>query len=96
MKPRGLLYTDEVEPMDKTDGLKILQPGAIVQLNPTYTRNLAFAACLMIVTEIKTWGVQGFVQALDETRAAVGGQAYYRAHWDEIEDTGGQAVWIPK
>ena len=81
--------------MTKEDGLK-LQAGAIVQLDPTCTKNVAFGACLMTVTEIKSWGVQGFVQALGDSRDEMGGQAYYRARWEEIEHTGGQAVWIPK
>ena len=71
------------------------QKGDIVQLDPVKVLNKAFAACLMTVTEVKTWGVQGFVQALGDNRDEMGGQAYYRAKWDEIESTGGVAVWLP-
>jgi hypothetical protein len=71
---------------------RALVPGAIVQLGAA-PANLAFAYCLMVVTELKLWGVQGYVQALG-TREEAGGQAYYGATWDEIEPTGGKAVWV--
>lgn len=77
---------DEVKPAD------ILSVGDVVQLNPETVRNKAFAASLMIVTELKTWGVQGYVQVLGENRDGPGGQAYYRAKWAEIEYVG-RAVW---
>lgn len=67
--------------------------GDIVQLDPEQTGNPAFAACLLTVTEVKAWGVQGYVQALGETREAMGGQAYYRAAWGTFAATGGRAVW---
>ena len=55
-----------------------IQVGDIVQLDPVTTTNPMFRGCMMVVTEVKGWGVQGYVQALgkDET---IGGQAYYRA-----------------
>lgn len=62
----------------------------IVQLDPMKTANPAFRACLMIVTEVKKWGVQGYVQV--PTDGA--GQAYYRAENGTFEPTGGKAVWI--
>ena len=46
-----------------------------------------FAGCIMVITELKAWGVQGYVQALGEN-GKPGGQAYYRAKWDEIELVG--------
>lgn len=59
----------------------------IVQLNPETVKNKAFGGCFMIVTEPKEWGAQGYVQALG-TREEIGGQAYYRASWDEMELVG--------
>ena len=70
-----------------------LNPGDIVQLNPETTGNKAFAGCLMVVTEPKTFGAQGYVQSLGD-RSTPGGQAYYRAKWDEMESTGGHVEWI--
>jgi hypothetical protein len=68
--------------------------GDIVQLNPETVGNLAFAACFMVISEVHSWGVQGYVQAIGAQRGITGGQAYYRAIWSEIEPTNGKAVWI--
>ena len=69
------------------------EPGAIVQLSPEECGNPLFGGCLMIVDEVKSWGVQGYVQALGENEQ-MGGQAYYRAKWEEMAPTGGMAVWV--
>lgn len=69
--------------MDK----RILDVGQLVQLNPETVSNPMFAACIMVVTEPKPWGAQGYVQALGED-GKPGGQAYYRAKWDEMEEVG--------
>lgn len=63
----------------------------IVRLDPQNTRNPMFSACLMIVTEVKSWGVQGYVQSLGSD-GNPGGQAYYRANWDEFVKVG-HAEW---
>lgn len=68
-----------------------LQAGDLVQLAPT-VGNPMFAACFMVVTELKAWGAQGYVQALGEN-GQPGGQAYYRAKWDEMELCG-RAEWV--
>ena len=74
--------------MDKRE----LKTGEIVQLNPETTRNRMFAGCLMTVSEPKAFGAQGYVQALGEN-GEPGGQAYYRANWEEMEETGGVSPW---
>lgn len=71
---------------------KPLEVNDIVQLNPETVGNPMFAACFMIVTELKPWGAQGYVQALGEDGKA-GGQAYYRAKWDEMVKVG-KAEWV--
>jgi hypothetical protein len=68
--------------------------GDVVQLHPEETGNRAFGGCFLTVTEVREWGVQGYVQALGESREERGGQAYYRARWGEFEPTGGRAVWM--
>lgn len=68
--------------------------GDIVHLNPVTCNNPMFAGCLMVVTEVKTWGAQGYVQALG-ANGKPGGQAYYRAKWIEFEPTEGTAIWMP-
>jgi hypothetical protein len=53
-----------------------------------------FAGCLMVVTEKRDWGLMGYVQALGEN-GEPGGQAYYRARWEEIEPlTDGMVPWV--
>ena len=69
-----------------------LKVGQLVQLNPETVRNTMFAACIMVVTEPKKFGAQGYVQALGSD-GHTGGQAYYRATWDEMEPVG-FAEWV--
>jgi hypothetical protein len=74
----------------KPDDPRIM-PGAVVQLSPHFG-NLAFACSFMTVTERKVFGAQGYVQVLG-TREGPGGQAYYRANWDEMEYVG-MCTWM--
>lgn len=67
-----------------------LKVGDVVQLGPE-TGNMAFRYCFMIISEMKSFGAQGYVQALG-TREEIGGQAYYRANWKDMEYVG-KAVW---
>lgn len=67
-------------------------PGLVFQIDPEFDGNKAFAGCFLVATEIKTWGVQGYVQALGETRSERGGLAYIRIKWEDIEFIG-TAVW---
>ena len=69
-----------------------IQVGDIVQLDPVTTTNPMFRGCMMVITEVKSWGVQGYVQAIG-TREQIGGQAYYRAVNDTFERCG-KAVWV--
>lgn len=69
--------------MQKIDLLE----GHVVQLNPETVKNPMFANCMMVVTECKSWGAQGYVQGLGEN-GEPGGQAYYRATWEEMEFVG--------
>lgn len=66
-----------------------LQPGDIVQLDPHTTHNPLFAGRLLVVTEVKPWGVQGYVH-----NAGTDGAAYYRAETGTFEPTGGRAPWV--
>lgn len=74
------------ESMTKEIG-ETLKPGDVVQLDPTACKNPMFGACFMTVTEVRGWGCQGYVQALGEN-GKIGGQAYYRATWDEVHHIG--------
>jgi hypothetical protein len=64
----------------------ILTQGSIVQVDPSKDM---FAGCMVVVTEVKSWGVQGYVQNAGEA-----GQAYIRLSTGDFENTGGMAVWI--
>lgn len=68
-----------------------LKEGEVVQLSPIACRNPMFGGCMMVVTEPKPWGAQGYVQALGQG-GKMGGQAYYRATWEEMEVVG-ITVW---
>lgn len=58
----------------------------IVQVNPAYE---VFRGCLVVVTEVKSWGIQGYVQS-----AGVPGQQYIRLKTEDFEATGGKAPWV--
>lgn len=60
--------------------------GDIVQVAPDKEM---FGACMVVVTELKSWGIQGYVQS-----AGVAGQQYIRLKSDEYEYTGGRAIWM--
>jgi hypothetical protein len=60
--------------------------GDIVQVNPEVE---VFGGCMVVVTELKPWGIQGYVQS-----AGVPGQQYIRLKTKQIETTGGKAVWV--
>ena len=64
----------------------MIEVNDIVQVNPEYE---TFGGCMVVVTELKTWGIQGYVQS-----AGVSGQQYIRLKFADIEPTGGKAVWV--
>jgi hypothetical protein len=70
-----------------------LSEGDVVQLIPGIVGNPMFAGCFMTVTEPKSWGAQGYVQALGKDEKP-GGQAYYRATWEEMTAPIGKAEYI--
>ncbi len=67
-----------------------LEKGMVVQLSPTIA-NQMFAYCMMTISEVKTFGAQGYVQALGAD-GKPGGQAYIRVKWEDMEYVG-RAVW---
>lgn len=66
---------------------RTLQAGDVVQIDPEY--DPCFGACFMTVTEPKTWGAQGYVQA-----PGVKGQAYYRCPFKAMEYVGRAAFLL--
>jgi hypothetical protein len=63
----------------------MIEVGDIVQVDPSKE---VFGACMVVVTEVKSWGIQGYVQS-----AGVEGQQYIRLNFDDFELTGGKAIW---
>ena len=63
----------------------------MVQLAPEGDH--AFWGCFLLVTEVKPWGVQGFV-CMPGERGRPPGAAYFRAKWDQFEYIG-EAAWGP-
>jgi hypothetical protein len=63
----------------------MIKVGDIVQVDPLFEM---FGACMVVVTEVKDWGIQGYVQS-----ANVEGQQYIRLKTEMFEPTGGVAVW---
>lgn len=59
--------------------------GTIVQVTPEHSKR--WGACLVIVTEVKRWGIQGYVVIPSQ------GDAYLRLKTGEFE-TCGTAVWM--
>ena len=69
-----------------------LQVGDVVQISPEY-KGKAFAGCMAVVTEPKSFGFQGYVQGLGQNQDESGGQAYIRINWEDFEFVG-RATWI--
>lgn len=46
-----------------------------------------WAACLVVVTEVRPWGIQGY------TTIPRGGNAFIRLKYEDIEQTRGRVVW---
>lgn len=63
-----------------------MKEGEIVQVSPTVE---TFGGCMVVVTEVKDWGIQGYVQS-----AGVPGQQYISLKTGDFEATGGKAVWV--
>lgn len=63
-----------------------LNIGSVVQLNPNLDR---FGACLMVVSEPKDFGAQGYVTIPGRQTATV----YYRAKWEDMEYVG-ESTWV--
>lgn len=59
--------------------------GDVVQIDPAHDE--VFGSCFLVVTEVKSWGVQGYV------KVPGGGDAYYRVAFNKIVLIG-IAIWI--
>lgn len=65
-----------------------LAVGDIVQIAPEH--DARFGCCLMVVSELKKWGVEGYVSIPHKNGSR---QAYYRCPFEEMELVG-HAEWV--
>jgi hypothetical protein len=69
-----------------------LAVGEIVQISPEASGGTErFGGCLMVVTEPKSWGAQGYVK-----NAGRAGLFFLNARWSDMEPTGGMVVWADR
>lgn len=61
------------------------QPGDVFQINERHGRN-GWIGALVLATEIRLWGIQGFVAHVEthDTQA----KAFIRLKWDELDFVG--------
>lgn len=71
--------------MNSNTKREVLRKGDLVQINPAVD---TFGGSFMVVHEVNDWGVMGYGQ-----NAGQSGQWYLRVKWDDLEITGGCAVW---
>lgn len=62
-----------------------MSSGAVVQIDPAHDE--MFGGCLMVVSDPRSWGLQGYVKIPGQ------GDAFYRAPFDAIEFIG-IAAWV--
>ncbi len=72
-----------------------LKPGDVVQLRPDYGHpdRQCFGGCLLVVTEPKEFGCQGYITGPGESFTESARHYYLRPSWEDIEYVG-FAEWI--
>ncbi len=64
--------------------------GSLIQIDPESDRR--FGGCCLVVTEVKAWGVIGYVNVPEVPRAT---QAWYRLKWEHATLIG-TTEWVVK
>lgn len=59
----------------------------VVQLNPPAVDNTSLASCFLVITNVYSWGVTGYIPI--PGREII----HYRADWDEISKPLGKAIY---
>lgn len=72
---------------------KALQKGRVMQIASMPPTHQGWVGAFLLVTEVKSWGVQGFVHLIESHGEAK--FAYTRLEWDRI-DYIGEATMIPQ
>lgn len=69
--------------------------GDVVQIDPaTTTQGSFFGGCFMIITEVKSFGAQGFI-CMPGNRGEMPGAAFFRCKSEDMVRIG-RAEWTPK
>jgi hypothetical protein len=63
----------------------------IMQIVPPHR----WGGCLMVVSEVKSGGCQGYV-SIPRNDGQVPGRAYIRLKWGEFEPVGASAIFVPE
>ena len=64
---------------------------SLIQINPK-TKNQIFACCIVVVTEVNSWGIRGYVQLRGENNH-IGRCTYVNVPWEEMQPVG-TAHWV--
>lgn len=70
--------------------------GTVLQLSPeSESVQPCFRGCFLVVTEVKSWGVQGYIPGVGASFEESGGLFFLRPQWADLEFVG-EAVWRPE
>jgi len=74
---------------------RVLEVGDVVQIDPE--EDEVFGACFMVVTSPRSWGAEGYVQALpgfnEDGSRHLGGRAYKRCEFEKMHYIG-KDEWV--
>jgi hypothetical protein len=85
-KRREADFQTEIIPLSPPPARSDVEVGDVVQINPESDDR--FAACFLVVEEVKPWGFQGYVSVPGVERKV----AYYRVNREDCERMG-SAPW---
>ncbi len=68
---------------------ELVQENSVVQINEK--GQAGWVGCFVQVSEVKSWGIQGWVQIPMQE-----GQAYIRVPWDQMDYIGEAALMLQK
>lgn len=74
---------------EQTGEEREVEPGDVIQVNDTVEH---WFRCLMVVDEVKGWGVQAYCTIPGE-RGRAAGDAFMRLQWEEFDLIGAKSLW---
>ena len=70
--------------------METFEPGNIIQITDPSDK---WYSCLIIISEVKSWGIQGYI-TIPRNDGEPLGQAYYRLKWGQFERVGNVEIFI--